>query len=186
MTNGVLLFADVSGFTALTERYSRHREGVSGLTNALNGYISDICKRILASGGDILKFAGDAILALWKCERSKLGKCQILIKKFWKFWTKVWQLIKAECVALAAHCSLEIQNHHDYEMTSVGVELRVKIAISAGKIYCTHVGVPGNMRHIAMSGNPVGEVNAAEKHCESGDVVLSPNAWDICQRDLFS
>ena len=67
----------------------------------------------------------------------------------------------------------------------MGVELRVKIAISAGKIYCTHVGVPGNMRHIAMSGNPVGEVNAAEKHCESGDVVLSPNAWDICQRDLF-
>ena len=70
-------------------------------------------------------------------------------------------------------------------MTSVGVELRVKIAISAGKIYCTHVGIPGNMRHIAMSGNPVGEVNAAEKHCESGDVVLSPNAWDICQREVF-
>ena len=39
MTNGVLLFADVSGFTALTERYSNHREGVSGLTHALNGYI---------------------------------------------------------------------------------------------------------------------------------------------------
>jgi class 3 adenylate cyclase/tetratricopeptide (TPR) repeat protein len=70
-------------------------------------------------------------------------------------------------------------------MTSVGVELRVKIAISAGKIYCTHVGLPGQMRHIAMSGNPVGEVNAAEKHCESGDVVLSPNAWDVCNRDVF-
>ena len=39
MTNGVLLFADVSGFTALTERYSNHREGVSGLTFALNEYI---------------------------------------------------------------------------------------------------------------------------------------------------
>ena len=50
MTNGVLLFADVSGFTALTERYSKHREGVSGLTNALNGYISQICQRILESG----------------------------------------------------------------------------------------------------------------------------------------
>ena len=74
MTNGVLLFADVSGFTALTERYSKHREGVSGLTDALNGYISKICQRILESGGDILKFAGDAILALWKCERSKLRK----------------------------------------------------------------------------------------------------------------
>ena len=40
MTNGVLLFADVSGFTALTEKYSTGKEGVSGLTSALNGYIS--------------------------------------------------------------------------------------------------------------------------------------------------
>lgn len=163
MTNGVLLFADVSGFTALTERYSNHREGVSGLTFALNEYISAICQRILENGGDILKFAGDAILALWKCERNKL----------------------ADCIALATHCALEIQSNHDWKMTSVGVELRVKIAISAGKIYCTHVGLPGQMRHIAMSGNPVGEVNAAEKHCESGDVVLSPNAWDLCQREIF-
>ena len=41
------------------------------------------------------------------------------------------------------------------------------------------------MRHIAMSGNPVGEVNAAEKHCDSGDVVMSPNAWELCNRDIF-
>lgn len=163
MTNGVLLFADVSGFTALTERYSNHREGVSGLTHALNGYISAICQKILENGGDILKFAGDAILALWKCERKMLP----------------------DCIALATHCSLEIQQNHDWQMTSVGVELRVKIAIAAGKIYCTHVGLPGQVRHIAMSGNPVGEVNAAEKHCESGDVVLSSNAWDLCNRATF-
>ena len=43
----------------------------------------------------------------------------------------------------------------------------------------------GHMRHIAMSGKPVGEVNAAEKHCVSGDVVLSPNAWDICHKDIY-
>ena len=36
-----------------------------------------------------------------------------------------------------------------------------------------------------MSGNPVGEVNAAEKHCNSGDVVMSPNAWELCNRDIF-
>ena len=37
---------------------------------------SAICQKILENGGDILKFAGDAILALWKCERAKLGKLQ--------------------------------------------------------------------------------------------------------------
>lgn len=121
MTNGVLLFADVSGFTALTEKYSNHKEGVSGLTNALNGYISNICQHILDNGGDILKFAGDAILALWKCERADI----------------------AEAMAIATHTALDIQQKNDFKMTSLGVELRVKIAISAGKIYCTHVGMPG-------------------------------------------
>jgi len=121
MTNGVLLFADVSGFTSLTEKYSNDKEGVSGLTNALNGYISNICQHILDNGGDILKFAGDAILAVWKCERKQI----------------------AEAIAIATHTALEIQQRNDWKMTSVGVELRVKIAISAGKIYCTHVGMPG-------------------------------------------
>ena len=96
-----------------------------------------------------------------------------------------FDFFSADCIALATHCSLEIQQNHDWQMTSVGVELRVKIAIAAGKIYCTHVGLPGQVRHIAMSGNPVGEVNAAEKHCESGDVVLSSNAWDLCSRGTF-
>jgi hypothetical protein len=41
------------------------------------------------------------------------------------------------------------------------------------------------MRHIAMSGNTIGEVNAAEKHCEPGEVVMSPNAWELCNRDIF-
>ena len=48
-----------------------------------------------------------------------------------------------------------------------------------------HADTLGQVRHIAMSGNPVGEVNAAEKHCESGDVVLSSNAWDLCNRGTF-
>jgi class 3 adenylate cyclase len=41
------------------------------LTHALNDYISEICKKILENGGDILKFAGDAILALWRVNNRK-------------------------------------------------------------------------------------------------------------------
>jgi class 3 adenylate cyclase len=52
-------------------RYSVHKEGVSGLTSSLNGYITAICQHILENGGDILKFAGDAILAIWTCKERK-------------------------------------------------------------------------------------------------------------------
>jgi len=37
----------------------------------LNGYITAICQHILENGGDILKFAGDAILAIWACKERK-------------------------------------------------------------------------------------------------------------------
>jgi hypothetical protein len=42
---------------------------------------------------------------------------------------------------VATATALEIQLKNGHKMTSVGVEMRVKIAISAGKIFCTHVGM---------------------------------------------
>ena len=162
--NAVLLFADVSGFTALTEKYTLYSEkGTDALTVTLNNYIGKIVKSILQSGGDVLKFAGDAILAAWKVKaRSDL-----------KF-----------AITQAARCSLIIQEECDQQDTEVGVQLRVKIAISAGKTYATFVGNDMS-QHIMMSGRPVREVNAAEKYCRAGLVVLSPNAMELSDREII-
>ncbi|XP_039261780.2 adenylate cyclase type 10-like [Styela clava] len=160
--DGVLLFADVSGFTALTEKYTQSSEkGTDALTVTLNAYIGKIVQNILQLGGDILKFAGDAILAVWKVtERRYL----------------------CYAISQAVRCSLNIQEKCDNQMTDVGVKLRVKIAISAGKIYSTFVGNEA-CRYFVMAGRPVGEVNAAEKYCAAGLVVLSPNALELAERD---
>jgi class 3 adenylate cyclase len=62
-TAGVL-FADISGFTALSERLAeRGPEGVEELTPVLNGYFGQLIDLISAHGGDMVKFAGDALLA---------------------------------------------------------------------------------------------------------------------------
>ncbi|XP_025898727.1 adenylate cyclase type 10-like, partial [Nothoprocta perdicaria] len=58
--HGVLLFADVSGFTALTEKFSQSTSldrGADEVTQTLNRYMGDILEEMLAFGGDILKFA---------------------------------------------------------------------------------------------------------------------------------
>lgn len=118
--DGVLLFADVSGFTALTEKYTMYsNKGTDALTVTLNAYIGKIVQNILLAGGDILKFAGDAILAVWKVTQRKYLE---------------------HAISQAAKCSLTIQEKCDNQITDVGVKLRVKIAISAGKIYSTFVG----------------------------------------------
>ena len=160
--DAVLLFADVSGFTALTERYTLSSEkGTDALTVTLNNYIGKIVEHILRSGGDILKFAGDAILAAWKVKT---------------------RVDLTHAISETVKCSLVIQDQCDKQDTDVGVQLRVKIAISAGKTYATFVGNESS-RHFVMSGRTVREVNAAEKYCKAGLVVMSPNAMELSDKD---
>lgn len=61
--DGIILFADVSGFTEMCQKYSSNvHRGVNQLANALNGYIAPIVEAILKEKGDVYKFAGDAVL----------------------------------------------------------------------------------------------------------------------------
>ncbi len=55
-----VLFADISGFTNLSERLGkRGPAGVEELTQTLNDYFGDLIDVVISSGGDIVKFAGD-------------------------------------------------------------------------------------------------------------------------------
>lgn len=72
---GTLLFADVSGFTRLTERLSRR--GKVGAEEMVTT-ISEVWEALLASddGGDVLKFAGDALLLFYQGEGHAHRACQ--------------------------------------------------------------------------------------------------------------
>lgn len=61
-----VLFADISGFTALTERLAEQGPaGAETLTRELNSYFGRMIDIITSHGGDIVKFAGDALTAIW-------------------------------------------------------------------------------------------------------------------------
>ena len=49
------LFADVSGFTALSEAMMSSTEGVEGLAKHLNAYFGQMVKIIASEGGDVFK-----------------------------------------------------------------------------------------------------------------------------------
>ncbi|XP_032879382.1 adenylate cyclase type 10 [Amblyraja radiata] len=160
--HGVLLFADISGFTSLTETYTKNSKKGSGadhLTRTLNGYITDIVDHILRAGGDIVNYAGDAMLALWREHRKELS----------------------EVLSLAVKCSLNIQDKCDNRETEVGVKLRVKIGISAGKLSKVVMG-DEDSRYYALIGRAIDEVRKAEGLASANTVILSPNAWELCDR----
>src|SRR5512134_3064364 len=61
-----VLFADISGFTLLTEHLAeRGPSGVETLARILNEYFGQLIDIIHDYGGDVVKFAGDAVIAVW-------------------------------------------------------------------------------------------------------------------------
>ena len=63
---GAVLLADISGFTAITERLAAGGPGgAEELRGLLDGAFSPLLELIAGTGGDVLKFAGDALLACW-------------------------------------------------------------------------------------------------------------------------
>src|SRR5262245_45952276 len=69
-----VLFADISGFTALTERLAqRGPQGTEELTGLLNAYFGQLIELISSYGGEVVKFAGDALLALWPAAEAEDG-----------------------------------------------------------------------------------------------------------------
>ena len=69
-----VMFADVSGFTALTGALAEAAKenegggmmmGAEQLTRIINRYFNKMIDVIVRYGGDVLKFAGDAMLVMF-------------------------------------------------------------------------------------------------------------------------
>ncbi|XP_068787531.1 adenylate cyclase type 10-like, partial [Struthio camelus] len=161
--HGVLLFADVSGFTALTEKFSQsisRERGADEVTQTLNRYMGDILEELLAFGGDILKFAGDAVLVLWRAKHTQLR----------------------DTISLVLQCSQQIQEKYRIRETDVGLKLRLKIGISAGHMSLLTVG-DKKQQHFLILGQAVGEVWQAQNLANASDVILSPSCWELCNQN---
>lgn len=62
----VVLFADISGFTNISEACASH--GIRGneeLAFCINRYMEGMVKNLAKFGGDIIKFVGDAMIVMW-------------------------------------------------------------------------------------------------------------------------
>lgn len=162
--DGVLMFVDISGFTEMTEKFSTAMymdRGAEQLVELLNHYISAIVEKVLIFGGDILKFAGDALLALWKVERRQL-------KNF---------------ITVVIKCSLEIHGLFESQELEEGLDVRVKIGLAAGHITMLVFG-DETRNYFLVIGQAVEDVRLAQNMAQMNDVILSPNCWQLCDRSM--
>ena len=65
-TSGAILFADISGFTPMSERLNaRGRAGAEEITQIVNRYFTAMVGILHRNGGTLLKFGGDALLGMF-------------------------------------------------------------------------------------------------------------------------
>ena len=120
-------FVDVSGFTALSTSLAdvHGREGGELLQKYINEYFEKMLAIVQAHGGDVVDFAGDAFVALWR-------------------GAPIWDLeqiaaLKEERELLreAVHCCVHILCELDeYEVQAAGAatgRLRVHCGVAAGE-----------------------------------------------------
>ncbi len=146
-----VLFADISGFTALTERIATQGpEGVETITHILNNYFARMVETIYTHGGDVVKFAGDALLAVWREDEQHDACLQ------------------------AASCALALQEHlHQYSPVE-NVFLKIRIGLGSGDAVIAYVGGLMQRWEFVVTGSPVAQASLAQVSAKPGQVVASP------------
>src|SRR5262249_7060978 len=141
---GAVLMADISGFTALTESLARRGDvGAEDLTRCLNVYFGRLIDLIYEHGGDVVKFAGDALLAIWPAGGTP-GTTDI-----------------ATSACRAVQCGLVAQQQlHNFPATP-DARLSLRISISAGSLALLHVGGIGGRCELVATGEPLAGLSAA-------------------------
>lgn len=158
--DAALLFADIAGFTPLTERLARQgAEGPEAIARVLNVYLGRLVEVILAHGGDVVKFAGDALLAMWPASG---GATELAV-----------------ATKLAAQSGLEAQGAFRELSARDGSGLSMRVGVGAGRVATMLLGGVSNRWSLLAHGPGIREASASEGIAPPGQVVVGPAAWDL-------
>jgi class 3 adenylate cyclase len=161
---GALLLADIAGFTAITERLARQGPGgAEALSGLLNGAFGPLLAQIAEAGGDVLKFAGDALLVCWPVigDDSAAGL--------------------ALATRRAVGCARAMQRSLMGYAAAGGMDLSLRIGVGAGEVALLDVGGVLDRRELLVGGGAVPQTTGAVREARPGQVVVAPEAWALIE-----
>jgi class 3 adenylate cyclase len=154
----VTAFVDISGFTKLSEtlveKFSEN--GAEKLNQYISTYFNRLTSVILKWGGDIVKFAGDAMLVVWRSPSIELRTL----------------------AAYAIACNLQlIEEFNNFK--SEDVTLQLHSSIGSGSLLEFFVGGFQNMWEYFVAGGPIKDMAAAGEHAKTGELVVSESTYQL-------
>jgi class 3 adenylate cyclase/tetratricopeptide (TPR) repeat protein/ABC-type cobalamin transport system ATPase subunit len=152
---GTLVFADISGFTRLTERLAaRGRFGAEEMSDHLDVVLSELLTAAYDHGGWLVKWGGDALLLMFDTADHALRACD------------------------AAAAMQSTMRRVGTLETSVGrVRLRMSIGIHTGMFSFHFLGQ--RHRELLITGDAATVTAALEAAAEAGDILVSPTTAEL-------
>ena len=153
-SHGTVMFADISGFTAMSERLSQlGKEGAEEITAIVNRFFAALLEVTAHYGGDLLKFGGDALLVFFGGEHHVLRAC------------------------LAALQMQDTMARFSETSTSQGeFQLRMTIGLGTGPLFMARLGSIDGME-FAVMGSAMSQMAQAEDLASAGEIVIGPQTY---------
>ena len=136
--------------------------GVEELSRLLNAYFTDLISLVQGHGGVVLKFAGDALMAIWAAADAPLK----------------------ETTHRVAQCALLIQQKMGAYRATDEVTLSMRVSIGAGRIHHMVLGGVADRWTTRLAGAAMAEARAAISQAEPGEVVLASTAAALLRDDV--
>jgi class 3 adenylate cyclase/tetratricopeptide (TPR) repeat protein len=153
---GSVLFADLSGFTALSETLSKlGKEGVEVITDIVNGLFEALLEDVERYGGVLLKFGGDAMTVYFGGANHALR---------------------------ATRAGLAMQETMDRRFVNLDTPggvftLRLRVGVHTGRIFAAQVGYEPGYRlrgmELVVTGADINRVAEAQDYAAPGDVCIT-------------
>jgi adenylate cyclase len=157
-----VVFTDLEGFTKLS-----HAIKPAMVAKLLNRYLDMLSEVVLAHGGTIDKFVGDAVVAFWGAPISRPDDCERAVK-----------------AAIAMHeAGEEFRRTVPEGVPAIGV---TRVGLHFGEAIVGNFGGEGRIQYTALgdSMNTAARLESANKQTKSR-ILVSETVVDRCSLDIF-
>eukprot|EP00596_Hydrurales_sp_CCMP1899_P000490 CAMPEP_0119052624 /NCGR_PEP_ID=MMETSP1177-20130426/73860_1 /TAXON_ID=2985 /ORGANISM="Ochromonas sp, Strain CCMP1899" /LENGTH=531 /DNA_ID=CAMNT_0007032261 /DNA_START=284 /DNA_END=1876 /DNA_ORIENTATION=+ len=156
---GACLLADISGFTRLSGEFcAKGKDGLDDLQSATSGYMGSLVNTISNYGGDVIKFAGDALVCLFTPQNESDESY-------------------THCLACALQCSWILKDISTNKLT-------LHIGISCGDICFGQLGGFENKWECLISGMCIGELSQCLDDTPCKNIAITAKCYEYLSPKL--
>ncbi|MBN1580858.1 MAG: tetratricopeptide repeat protein [Anaerolineae bacterium] len=162
-----IMFADISGFTAMSERLSLQGEkGAEKITNIVGDYFTAMLDITTRHGGDLLKFGGDALLVAFLGDNDPVTVDHIV-----------------DACHAAAEMQQAIARFSQVEAFGEIFRLKMTVGLGSGFLFTANLGTAEKMEYTVM-GEALANMAFAEDQAEGGEIFIDENSYQAVKDQI--